>query len=453
MPAAAMRLLFLTHQYFPRHIGGTEMLVRGLVTRMTALGHEVTVITHVESFSDQLHDFGFRVAQFDGVPLWELHASLSCAPHPAEAEFSNPMLAELVARAARELRPDVIHAAHLMKLGGAVALRLKRDGFPVVMTLSDFWPLCLRHTLMKPDGSVCQTGPDHPQRCLVCAQATHGFGRPLSACANETELWAAARRAAAEPPGGTDSAFRRDVLALARRRDSLRDALLGTDRIIALSDHLRDVFIRHGYPPGRIETMEHGIETAPLEAARSRRQGAGFPAGVPRKIVFMGTLLPHKGAHILIEAMRRSQHARVRLELFGPSGSNPGYEAGLRGLAAGDPRIIFRGVLPPERLGEAFADAAALAMPAQWFENDPLVVKAALWCGVPVAASRLGSLVSRIDRPENGWLLPPSDVSAWAEWIGRVAREPVRTAVPVPAPASADEFAGRMLRVYESLLP
>lgn len=443
-----MRVLFLTHQYLPRHVGGTEVLVRGLAERLRARGDEAVVLTYVESPSGHVPDHGFRVTTFEGVPVWELHWNLSTAPHPAEAEFHQPMIAELVARAAREIAPDVVHAAHVMKLTGAVLPRLKYEGFPVVVTLSDFWPLCLRHTLLKPDGVLCETGPDHRHRCLACAQATHGFAMPREPAVDEAVLWTLAATVesyAAHP----DAAFRRDVVAITRRKETLREALLTADRLFALSDFQRRMFVLHGYPPDRIEMLRHGVETAPLEQAREARL-KGSPVTQPGKVVFMGTLARHKGPHILLEAMRHAPEARLALEIYGGAGVDSAYVAQLRQLAEGDARITFHGVLPPARLGEAFAEATAFALPALWFENDPLVVKAALYCGVPVAASRLGSLAELVREPGEGWLLPAGDVPAWAAWLRRLA---TLNSTPWPSGemVTADGFAQRIFTVYEEL--
>ncbi|MCE9520787.1 MAG: glycosyltransferase, partial [Verrucomicrobia bacterium] len=239
-----MRILFLTHQYFPRHVGGTEMLVRGLASQMRSRGHEVAVLAYVETPGTELHDFGFRVSEFEGAPLWELHYNLACAANPAEAEFDNPFIAGLVAHAAGEIKPDVVHAMHLMKLSAAVLPRLKQMGIPVVATLCDFWPICLRHTLLLPEGDICQTGPDHPMRCLRCAQVTHGFAKTTND-ESELALWQRAEAALADA-AFPEPEFRCDVAAITTRTERIRSAFLMADRLLALTEFQRLLFVRHG---------------------------------------------------------------------------------------------------------------------------------------------------------------------------------------------------------------
>jgi len=421
--------------------------VRGLVARLRQRGHKAVVLTYVEHPSDRWEDFGFRVLEFEESPLWELHFSLDAAPHPAEAEYNNQMLAGFVARAAREIKPDVIHVAHAMKLSGAILPRLKQDGHRVICTLSDYWPLCLRTTLMKADGTMCETGPDTAWRCLACAQATHGFAKPAAEVQDEQALW---RRAAAAMEGTEepDTDFRRDVIALAARKDTLRGMLLHADRIIALSQFQRRTMIRHGVPAARIECVSHGVETAPLaEAARKRR---AHPPSPPGKVVFIGPLAFHKGPHVLLEALHLAGDLPLTLELVGGDGSDAAYARRLRDFAQDDPRIVFRGQVPPEELGAILQDASALALPALWHENDPLVVKAALHCGVPVAVSNHGSLAEMVTA-ETGWLLQAGDLVAWAAWLREVAGNPARMLPHDVSVPTADDFAECMLKIYFEL--
>jgi glycosyltransferase involved in cell wall biosynthesis len=238
-------------------------------------------------------------------------------------------------------------------------------------------------------------------------------------------------------------------MALAARKNTLREMFLQADRIVALSQFQRRMMVAHGFPAERVEHVPHGVETAPLErAARKRRTHPPAEAG---KIVFIGTLAMHKGPHVLLEAFRRAPDLRITLELVGGDGAEPAYGRHLRDLAGSDPRISFRGQVPEEMLGEILQDASVLALPALWYENDPLVVKAALHCGVPVAVSDIGSL-SEMVTPDTGWLLPVGDADAWAAWLREVARQPVRVlpdSLPVP---TAEAFAERMFSIYfESL--
>ena len=59
-----MRIIYMLHQYFPRHIGGTEILARGLIRRAKAQGHEVLVITCHESGCSNVSDFHVEKSEY-----------------------------------------------------------------------------------------------------------------------------------------------------------------------------------------------------------------------------------------------------------------------------------------------------------------------------------------------------------------------------------------------------
>lgn len=425
------------------------MVVRGMVRWLRANGHEAAVLTHVECGSTRPEDQRVVATSHEGVKLWEVHGEIQAAEHPALAEYHHPAHARAVVQVAREYQPQVVHAVHVMKLGGAVIPALSEAGFPVVVTLCDYWALCTRHTLMKPDGSLCNSGPDDARRCLVCAQVTHGFAITRTPWQDEPGLWAHADRVAADPRH-PEKRFRREVEMLAGRAGRLREDLLAASRILAISSHQRARFVQHGYPEHRIGVQPLGIETAPLSGARKLRQ-AIHDLKQPREIVFMGSLSSFKGPHLLVEAMRLIPGVQVQLVMYGAPGPDAAYVRELEAAASQDARITLAGLVPPDQMGSVFQGAAALAFPTLWWANDPLVVKAALYCGVPVALHNLEPLDGLVRTPECGWRIPPGEVAAWAAWIKETATGPIKTVPPQDAPPSQEDFAAYMLAVYREV--
>jgi glycosyltransferase involved in cell wall biosynthesis len=327
---------------------------------------------------------------------------------------------------------------------------LKEEGLPVVVTLSDFWPICLRHTLLRWDHQVCHSGPVGPLTCLGCAQATYGYPQGSGV---ETQAALALAQGADYP----EHRFAGEVRAVAQRNAVLRACLLAADRLIALSRFAQEKFREHGYPGDRLELLEHGVDALQLAAGRAQRQSQppAPPLGTldrPLRLVFMATLAPHKGLHVLLAALEQIPHAPVLLEVYGPDGGGD-YPQQLRRSAARDSRISFQGPVSAEKVGEILAQAHVLACPAQWYENDPLVVKSAFSLGVPVVASRLGSLEEMITRSGFGWLLPPTDILAWAAWMEEKAAGGWEPPSPPAAVPTVTSFAAALFPIYQSLCP
>ena len=151
--------------------------------------------------------------------------------------------------------------------------------------------------------------------------------------------------------------------------------------IVSPTALMTDVLVRHGVDPGLIVNKGYGIETGIRATPRLRffmRPNRWSLAG------FIGTLAPHKGCHVLIDAVCRLDPACVAdastaaLRIF-PTTMRTG-----RRRAGGVSNVTFCGTFPHHRIGEVLAGFHVLAVPSVWFENAPLVMQAAQAAKRPV---------------------------------------------------------------------
>lgn len=423
-----MRILYLVHQFFPRHVGGTEMYVRGLARRARAHGHEVCVLTHVDGASSE--PASIRTTRVDQLEVIELHSNYSNSPRPGRDEYANPEAGALLARVLHEQRPDLLHVAHAMKLGAEGMRHCEALGIPVVVTLCDYWFLCPRHTLLRSDGQLCH-GPSRIPDCSRCLRDTHPEAM--------FQLYASRRSLLTAPLHRM-----RQRLDLGNRLPYLRARLLASHAIIALSEFTRQRFVAYGIPPERIQVIPHGLEELPSSPPA--------PAPAELHVIFIGSLVPHKGAHVLLEALRLVPDLTLRCTFYGALHDGDPYQQELRRKAALDPRVAFAGRFPPAEIWRVLDAASVLALPSLWYENEPLVVKAALQRGVPVLTSALGSLVEQVRDGRDGWLLPPGDAPALAARLVKIAAQATACRItPVPDPGM-DAHARHIFDLYESIL-
>ena len=100
-----MRITYLTHQYFPRHVGGTEVYTQSLAEQALTRGDEVRIYTYVESPSGDPNDYGIREVSHNKIPVFEIHYNLSTAPHPALYEYDHPFVGQLVREEFGQFQP------------------------------------------------------------------------------------------------------------------------------------------------------------------------------------------------------------------------------------------------------------------------------------------------------------------------------------------------------------
>jgi glycosyltransferase involved in cell wall biosynthesis len=102
-------------------------------------------------------------------------------------------------------------------------------------------------------------------------------------------------------------------------------------------------------------------------------------------------------------------------------------------------------------MGRVLETAHVLAMPALWYENEPLVVKAARYVGIPVLASDIGTLGRTIQPGVDGWLVPAGDIDAWANALAALDPKTLPPRAVAKSIKSMDDNALEMLGIYQDV--
>lgn len=411
-----MHTVYLTHQFLPVSIGGVEVYTLGLAKRALAAGHSVTVITYRETDSLNSADFAAQYTSYEGVPVVEIHYNLSISPRPMRYEYDNPFVSNLLRHVLLKIKPDLVHVMHVMKLSASALMVLKKLEIPFIVTLCDFWFICPRYTLLKWDGSLCQ-GASHRFACVKCVQDLYGFAK--------------------------QPYFLRDVTDLGKRNVSIKESLLNARKIIALSDFQKQMYAKNGIPSERMEVIQHGVEAVEVVERRERTK--------PYRIGFIGSMVAHKGAHVLLQALSQTPDVDVQCYMYGELRSSP-YVDQLKTLASTDPRIHFMGTFDPDDASKIIGQIDVLAVPALWYENEPLVVKLALLAGVPVMCSDIGSLSGMIEHGKTGWLIPAGKVDAWSVAIRHVVNQLPNFEMPKVHVKTMDENAAEIFAIYTEIM-
>ena len=164
-----LRLLLVNGHGADEFSGGAERYVAQLADGFAARGAEVEVLAAFPSDErgrkvTTLHDSDWR------------HSQVRRAKNHLGDVISmpGPRLREAVARA----KPDLVHTNNLPGISTAVWEVAKRRDTPVVHTLHDYYLLCPRVTLLRPEGEPCRPHP------LLCGVRSRRLGRWAGAVSN-----------------------------------------------------------------------------------------------------------------------------------------------------------------------------------------------------------------------------------------------------------------------------
>ena len=234
-----------------------------------------------------------------------------------------------------------------------------------------------------------------------------------------------------------------------RRLDAARSVFESVDLFVAPSAALAADFERFGMPTANLEVSDYGL--TPL--ARLPRP----PRTSRLRIGFVGTLVWHKGVHVLLEACRQLPPDRFELKIFGDVNTFPDYTARLREHAEGLP-VQLMGAFDNANVAAVYTEIDVLVVPSLWPENSPLVIHEAFMASVPVVGARQGGIPGLVSHGVSGLLydaFSPSDLAASLRMLiddpRRVERlaaggPPVKTVVD-----DAREWEARYERVLSGL--
>ena len=174
----------------------------------------------------------------------------------------------------------------------------------------------------------------------------------------------------------------------------------------------------------------------------------------PVRIGFVGTLVWHKGLHVLLEAARQLPAGAYELEIWGALDTFPEYTATLRTIASGLP-VKFCGAFQKGQGDDVYSRFDLLVVPSLWPENSPLVIHEAFMAGVPVVAARSGGIPELVTDGVNGMLYDAASPAALAAVLRGLILRPDRLAqmaARAPTVKTIAEDARAWERRYDSVV-
>jgi glycosyltransferase involved in cell wall biosynthesis len=123
-------------------------------------------------------------------------------------------------------------------------------------------------------------------------------------------------------------------------------------------------------------------------------------------------------------------------------------------MAAGDPRISFKGTFPNDQIGNIFNTLDCLVVPSLWYENTPLVIYSSMASGCPVVATNLGGMSEAVTHNVNGLLFEKGNVHQLQQHLKRMALDRplvASLAAKTKIPKSIPQYADDLERIYAEI--
>jgi glycosyltransferase involved in cell wall biosynthesis len=406
-----MRILQVTNGFPPTNSAGVEQytcqLSRGLSTR-----HDVRIFCREGSQPHQDYDIIDNV--YDGLPVRRVINEFRRAQQVRDF-YVNPQIEAIFRETLAEWPPDLIHFQHCIGLSASLLDAALDSGIPHLLTIHDYWFICSQVQLRHRRGHICP-GPVANPDCYDCQVPAGGW---LGAFRG-TRFYGFLRMALGEKakrrllglvarvtPRVTKPLPSTELSPYVERDRYMLGRLARLPLILTPSKFVRDVYIRHGVPADRIRALGLGLDMSPWkDSVLEPAEAAGL------RVAYFGTLLQHKGVHVLVEAFRRLRDPHATLRIYGFPVPHDPYIDVLNRLAGQDQRVRLMGRYEHSTLADLLQAADVVVIPSLWHETFSIIARESLLTGTPVIASNVGALPEVINHGENGLLVPHGDADA-----------------------------------------
>lgn len=268
----------------------------------------------------------------------------------------------------RRFKPDVVHVHNFFpQLSPSIYDAYLNEGVPVVQTLHNYRLICPGAMLMR-EGKICE-------QCIS--------GSPYQAA------WHGCYRGSK-----LGSLVVAHMVAQHRQQGTWQTKV---NRFIALTEFAKSKFVEAGFPADKIAVKANFVIDPFQETSDTIARKRSFA-------LFVGRISEEKGIKTLLQAWSTLDFP-LKIAGGGP----------LEALLPDKNNVIALGHQNAAEISQLMQDAAFLVLPSECYEGFPLVLVEAFAHGLPVLASRLGSMADIIEDGKTGLLFNPGDADDLAE--------------------------------------
>jgi glycosyltransferase involved in cell wall biosynthesis len=369
------KILIVANYYPPNVIGGAEIIAHRQARQLREKGYSVSAFTR----DRRVAEHGDNVDVVDGISVTRFRPTKSLP----ENNFIIPEASDQFEALLKSLQPDFVHFHNLVELGTDLVKLAKAKGFRTLLTLHDPWGFCMRHTLIRDHGGICQ----YFDQCAACQ-------------------WDIAT-------------FNGDRLPIRMRSDFIRWCLSNVDLMISPSSWLKANYEKAGYDQSYIAKLSNGINLNALEPMlRTSRSRVHF--------LYSGTLAEHKGIDYLLDAAAKlltipELRGRWQLSFVGDGPKKTAIIDRIRDLQS--VAVSYMGYVDHAELLKSLSDYDVIILPSIWPENQSTVLLEAMASGAAQIATALGGNAELVEHGESGFLVMSRDSSAIAEAMRRIIED------------------------------
>ncbi|WP_299728150.1 glycosyltransferase family 4 protein [uncultured Tateyamaria sp.] len=341
------RHILLANVFFaPFTYGGATIVAEELAKALIARGdYRVTAVSLCTR--SELKTYTVMKSERDGIVNYVINVPEHRGYHEM---YNNPQVTAVLGELMDGLKPDLVHAHCIQDMGTGVLEAARARDIPSILSIHDFWWICERQFMIRPDGTYCGQSPVRIDACRGCAS---------------------------------------DMGAARTRFGHLQ--MMGTlaDRVTYPSQFAHDLITASGFAPSRGVVLENGARLP--DAGFAAKQAARRANDPTLTFGFVGGPSHIKGWPLIKSAFQKLDRDDFRMLLVDGSPDGTWWDpSDMRGLN-GDWQIYPR--FDQADMDSFYAQIDVLLFMSQWKETFGLAIREALARGITVIQTDSGGTV------------------------------------------------------------
>ena len=198
--------------------------------------------------------------------------------------------------------------------------------------------------------------------------------------------------------------------------------ILGSDKIITISNSMRNTLKDYGVSQERVEVVCDGVDTDIFKPVDARDLRDKYARNSETIIIFQGVIDPQDEPDLILDASKivLKKHPRTSFWIIGDGTAVPGLKEKISGSGLGN-KFYFSGWVTQAELARHIcaSDIGLVILPNTLSARGRVTLKEfEYWaCGIPVVAPRLPALEEVVEEGETGLFYEPDSSQSLAKRI------------------------------------
>ena len=150
--------------FAPFSYGGATIVAEQLAQALISRGdYRITAVSICAQA--ELDTYTMVKSECDGIVNYVINVPQHRTYHDM---YNNPHIAAMLGELMDGLCPDLVHVHCVQDMGTGILQTAHARGTPTILSVHDFWWICERQFMIRPDGRYCQQNPVNIDACRSC---------------------------------------------------------------------------------------------------------------------------------------------------------------------------------------------------------------------------------------------------------------------------------------------